>query len=241
MEAGAAATRGISVVEFPRGKKAIASPYNAIAEGCYAEPATGQHFRVTAARTGQILEAAPAEPEWSRGPRTTLQTLLDEYCSRHYKNGVARAFSVKEQPYQAALVIMAELTQDFSWKGEWCGVHVFEVLSTTEAKLTSNLTLQVQYHEEWPTNVVFDHHTAVDLTASDLTALYAAALAEVQRQDTALHSHAMRAGGVLDGGRLKLLRRRLPLTRDLFDFTSSQHLLRPTLPSITEPPGTTIG
>jgi len=223
----------VVIAEWPKGTKVLLTPYNRVSPGHYHDP-TRRVVLQTNDRNVVVSATAAGPPDDDTTPRPALQSLLDTYCAEHYPNGVGKVFtrSVPGAPFQAAIVIAADMIRGRAWRGQWVGVHAVDFEGVGAASMTSSIAVRVVYTEDAALTLDIAHQDSAPITSKDETTLLAAILGTVRRADAALHAALEDRGG--PASRLRDIRRQLPLSKQPFDFRAGQNILLPALAEATD-------
>mmetsp|Transcript_38834 Transcript_38834/g.69496 ORF Transcript_38834/g.69496 Transcript_38834/m.69496 type:complete len:290 (-) Transcript_38834:134-1003(-) len=227
----------MSIIEAPGGHKAILSSYNQLDETHFLDPIRNVIVEVDHVKQVVVGSAeAEEEPAPAKHVRCCLQDAADNYCQQHFSSGVVTVFTqtaAMAEAYYAAVVCsraQAYNPRNF-WSGRWRGVHKVHFASETQATVQSELLDHVHYYEHGNVYMEATHKAEVEVAGKDLAEVCQKVMSAISKCESQFHTGVHTQCTELSEGALKKLRRKLPVTKQLFDFGSNAHKLAAELTS----------
>eukprot|EP01062_Namystynia_karyoxenos_P002512 TRINITY_DN10885_c0_g1_i1.p1 TRINITY_DN10885_c0_g1~~TRINITY_DN10885_c0_g1_i1.p1 ORF type:complete len:312 (+),score=112.30 TRINITY_DN10885_c0_g1_i1:93-938(+) len=192
-------------------------------EGGYLDPRSNQVFNVDHVR----LTAAPTGRSGQRGAREAvrakLEQKIDNYLKEHYKTGTASVF---EQGEELVVVLNSEKSNPgSSWSGRWRSRTTVQLTGEASAKVSGTIRNHVHYYEEGNIQMENSHEFDKDVTAKSADVLPGRIAAALEAAEGDFHAKLDEMCRTLSDKSLKTLRRKLPVSKQLFDFSSGAHKL----------------
>eukprot|EP01012_Entosiphon_sulcatum_P008478 TRINITY_DN1460_c0_g1_i2.p1 TRINITY_DN1460_c0_g1~~TRINITY_DN1460_c0_g1_i2.p1 ORF type:complete len:175 (-),score=41.42 TRINITY_DN1460_c0_g1_i2:21-545(-) len=156
-----------------------------------------------------------------------LQEAADEYLKNHYKSGAIAVFSTSgEGLYNGVICVQSEVSNRKSfWSGRWRGTFRVHLASETKAILEGEIVDVVHYYEDGNVLMQARHPVKQEVESKDLPTLAKKVLAAVSAAEGKFHQDIESQCSQLSEDTFKAMRRRLPITKEPFNFASSAHKL----------------
>ncbi|KAJ9470558.1 F-actin-capping protein subunit alpha [Diplonema papillatum] len=213
----------------------IESPYGNIVVLCEAgageedhtflDPKAQKYFKVTdhvKLKTEEASGSAAEDPKESF--RSLLDTKLGEYVSAHYKSGAHSVFKSGDDAY-VILINSEKSNPGSSWSGRWKTYVTVTLTSATSASLSGVANNAVHYYEEGNVQMDSSKEVSRDVKGDSEEALVRKIVTFCEDSEFDFHSKIDEVCASLSAKSLKTLRRRLPVSKQHFNFSSGAHKL----------------
>ena len=208
--------------ETPYGNKVPLCSYSEGESGIFLDPYEAKWFKVTDFIKLKSEEAEGPSVEISPFQKL-LQESLNQYIADHYRSGTGCAFSTSEG---IVLVVNSEKSNPGScWSGRWKSYLTIVCSSETSCTASGLIENDVHYYEDGNVQMDTSKEITKDLTASDPEALAKKVVTFLDDSEREFHMKIDEVCQTLADKSLKSLRRRLPVSKQLFNFSSGAHRL----------------
>eukprot|EP01061_Rhynchopus_euleeides_P000755 TRINITY_DN10540_c0_g1_i2.p1 TRINITY_DN10540_c0_g1~~TRINITY_DN10540_c0_g1_i2.p1 ORF type:complete len:333 (+),score=137.20 TRINITY_DN10540_c0_g1_i2:122-1000(+) len=224
-------------VDSPYGKRVILARENCVSpddESChlFLDPFEGKHFRVTN-QVKLVAEEAEEPGATQDAFQKKLQAKLDTYLDDHYRSGTGNVFKGAEAGTYVIAINSEKSNKGSSWSGRWksrvevaCSGGDAAEGTFTGAAATGLISNAVHYYESG--NVQMDTAKQIFKEWADMDTPDKLAHRIVLFIDDAEREFHMKLEEMcqhLSDKSLKTLRRRLPVSKQPFDFSTGAHKL----------------
>eukprot|EP01064_Diplonema_japonicum_P021382 TRINITY_DN30916_c0_g1_i1.p1 TRINITY_DN30916_c0_g1~~TRINITY_DN30916_c0_g1_i1.p1 ORF type:complete len:293 (+),score=94.10 TRINITY_DN30916_c0_g1_i1:41-880(+) len=188
----------------------------------FLDPVAGKYFKVT--DHVKLVAEETAETSVASEARDQLQSKVDEYVSAHFKSGSASVYVTGDDSFK--VVINSEKSNPgSSWSGRWRSFLDVSMTSATTATVKGTIYNDVHYYEEGNVQMDTSKDIAKDIKGDSAEQLTKRIVTFIEDSDTAFHMKIDDMCKSLSDKSLKTLRRRLPVSKQLFNFQSGAHKL----------------
>eukprot|EP01059_Diplonema_ambulator_P011113 TRINITY_DN21086_c0_g1_i1.p1 TRINITY_DN21086_c0_g1~~TRINITY_DN21086_c0_g1_i1.p1 ORF type:complete len:280 (+),score=95.76 TRINITY_DN21086_c0_g1_i1:44-883(+) len=188
----------------------------------FLDPVAGRYFKVTD-HVKLVAEEAEGE-EKTTEVRDQLQSKVGEYIDAHFKAGSSSVYVTGEGAYK--IVINSEKSNPgSSWSGRWRSYLDVTMTSETTATVKGAIYNDVHYYEEGNVQMDTSKEIGKDIKADTPEQLTKRIVTFIEDADTAFHMKIDEMCKSLSDKSLKTLRRRLPVSKQLFNFETGAHKL----------------
>eukprot|EP01060_Flectonema_neradi_P027711 TRINITY_DN3731_c0_g1_i1.p1 TRINITY_DN3731_c0_g1~~TRINITY_DN3731_c0_g1_i1.p1 ORF type:complete len:294 (+),score=66.71 TRINITY_DN3731_c0_g1_i1:56-883(+) len=208
--------------ESPYGNMVPLSSYSEGEPGIFLDPFESKWFKVTD-YVKMRSEEAEGKPVEITPFQTQVQEKVTAYINDHYRSGTGCVFSV---PEGLVIVVNSEKSNPGScWSGRWKSYLMITNITATDCSTNGLIENDVHYYEDGNIQMDTSKELAKDFTASDSAALAKKVVTYLDDAEREFHMKIDEVCQTLADKSLKSLRRRLPVSKQLFNFSSGAHKL----------------
>lgn len=211
-------------VEIEKKYKVILSKYSEIDATHYMEPISDKIITVdhTKGTVTEVADNTSPMDEAVKKTRDTIQKEVDKYIEDHFVNGTCSIFPIKKESEVEYIVCVSasKFNEKNFWSGRWRSVYRITIDSSKKAKISGSMKVNVHYYESGNVqlNTAKEYGETVDASSDDVLAVAVQKL--MDKTESSFQSDIDTACTNLNET-FKSLRKRLPYTKQLFDFSSS--------------------
>jgi len=212
-------------VEVPDAEyRVVLSKYSEISPTQYLDPHKNQILTVDHTK-GVVVSVEPRDQEVSakvQQRRENLQNAINAYVKDHYLSGLSTVYpSIDNENEFIVCITASKFNEKNFWSGRWRSVYRVTYQDDKSAKISGSMKVNVHYYEngnvQLNTSKEYGETVSGDNISEEVAKILSKTEGNFQTQiDTSCNNL---------NETFKSLRRRLPYTKTLFDFASSQHKL----------------
>lgn len=214
-------------VDLPGGSKMLLTPYNEVNATSYYDPITQKAFQVDHLEKKVTAEVGQQTPSGQDKFRAEVQTALNKYVEQYFKKDrcVGQVFINGNNLVVCISAINSNLAS--YWTGQWQSTYKLDLSSGRQ--LQAKLEANVHFFEDGNVqlNSSVEPKTHLDVNKGDAQSIVNA----IQAIETEWQNNLDKMFIDIHEKTAKKLRLRLPITRTLFDWTTSQAALASELTS----------
>jgi capping protein alpha len=207
-------------VDIPGGAKMLLTPFNEVNATSYYDPNTHKAYQVDHIEKKVIAEVGQHTPSSQDKFRTEVQNLLTKYIEQYYKKDkcVGTVFVSGSQ----LIICISAINSNLSsyWTGNWRATYKLELNAT---QLQAKTEVNVHYFEDGNVqlNAAFEPKKATQVEKNNAQSIVTA----IQTIETEWQNNLDTMYVDMHHKTMKQMRRALPISRTLFDWTTSQSAL----------------
>ncbi|KAL0482316.1 hypothetical protein AKO1_012937 [Acrasis kona] len=204
--------------------KIILSKYSEIEPTKYLDSRSNQVLTVDHTK-GVVTEAEPRDEELSADVKKRVENLqkgVDAYVADHYLSGLATVFPSQDNDKEYIICITASKFNETNfWSGRWRSVYRVTFQDGDKVKISGSMKVNVHYYENGNVQLNTNKEYGETVDGSDIATEIGKVLRKAEGNfQTQIDTQCANLGETFKG-----LRKRLPITGNLFDFASNQHKL----------------
>jgi len=149
--------------------------------------------------------------------RKAIEDAVSHYVSEHYQNGTPGVYSGKEGGDSKVVICISssKFNPNNFWNGRWRSVHIIRFKPGGQAKVESNIRVNVHYYEDGNVQLVANFKKTPSFNVpSDAKGLAEAVLKQIQKQEQDYQTALEHSYNTMGETTFKALRRVLPITRE---------------------------
>eukprot|EP00760_Papus_ankaliazontas_P028080 PhM_4_TR351/c0_g1_i1/m.2964/K10364/CAPZA; capping protein (actin filament) muscle Z-line, alpha len=194
----------------------LQTQHNAKGDSKFYDPVSGAVLVVDPVEL-TVLDVEQGTPDGSTA-RSELHDRVTSYFKAHFKTGAVNVFVTDGG---LAVCITAEKSSPQNkWSGRWCSTYNVAMPTEDTAKVTGQLRCRVHYYEEGNIQMEGSHEVVQQVTGSGAADTLAKVAKVIEKGDREFQVKLDETTQTLGGTSLKALRRPLPVTKQLYDFSS---------------------
>eukprot|EP01063_Lacrimia_lanifica_P016022 TRINITY_DN22650_c0_g1_i1.p1 TRINITY_DN22650_c0_g1~~TRINITY_DN22650_c0_g1_i1.p1 ORF type:complete len:284 (+),score=108.79 TRINITY_DN22650_c0_g1_i1:75-926(+) len=196
-------------------------------EHAFLDPMARRYFTVTDHVKGLCEEADYPAQESVPPLRDSLQAKLDTYVREHYRAGAGTVFHVTSEGGEFYVICLnsEKSNPGSSWSGRWKSKLVITLSSPTSCSVEGHVHNLVHYYEEGNVQMDTGKSLKKDIAADSEDAMAHLIVKFLEAAEAEFHMKIDEMCQSMSDKALKSLRRRLPVSKQPFNFSSGAHKL----------------
>jgi capping protein alpha len=190
----------------------------------YLDPRSNQVLTVDHVHS-KATSAVPADEPCANDPlRKPLEDAIVKYVTEHFPVGVGAVYRASASDDLVVCIAASKFSSSNCWSGRWRSVYRISPEGSSSAKLSGTMKLTVHYYEEGNVQLNTNHEHGEQVKPKNCSTpaqLVEGVVKAISKCEQNFQTQVDSMMNTMSDTTFKSMRRKLPVTGTLFDFTKA--------------------